>query len=46
MVIKNSKRAVAKMRALAEYETMKTHPEKYKRYSNFAELLKDVENET
>ena len=31
--------------ALAEYEEMKTHPEKYKRYHSFADLMKDVDNE-
>ena len=29
--------------ALAEYEEMKAHPEKYKRYHSFAEVLEDVE---
>ncbi|WP_288311055.1 hypothetical protein [uncultured Acidaminococcus sp.] len=29
--------------ALAEYDEMKTHPEKYKRYHSFAEVLEDVE---
>ena len=31
--------------ALAEYEEMKAHPEKYKRYHSFADLVKDVDNE-
>lgn len=31
--------------ALAEYEEMKTRPEKYKRYHSFADLMKDVDNE-
>ena len=44
--VKRAKPNTDTIQALAEYETMKAHPEKYKRYSNFAELLKDVENET
>ncbi len=44
--VKRTKPNTETRRALAEYETMKSHPEKYKRYSNFAELLKDVEDET
>lgn len=32
--------------ALAEYDSMKSNPEKYKRYHSFAEVLKDVDNET
>ncbi len=28
--------------ALAEYEEMKAHPEKYKRYESFSDLLKDI----
>lgn len=31
--------------ALAEYEEMKKHPEKYKRYHNFSDLVKDIDNE-
>ena len=31
--------------ALAEYDEMKTHPEKYKRYHSFSDLVKDVDNE-
>ena len=31
--------------ALAEYKEMKTHPEKYKRYHSFSDLVKDVDNE-
>lgn len=33
-------------RALAEYDEMKVHPEKYKRYHHFSDLLKDIEDET
>ena len=44
--VKRAKPNTETIQALAEYETMKAHPEKYKRYSNFTELLKDVENET
>ncbi len=32
--------------ALAEYEEMKAHPETYKRYKNFADLLQDMDDET
>lgn len=32
-------------RALAEYDEMKTHPEKYKRYHSFSDLVKDIDNE-
>lgn len=32
--------------ALAEYADMKAHPEHYKRYHSFSELLEDVDNET
>lgn len=32
-------------KALAEYDEMKAHPEKYKRYHTFAELVEDVDNE-
>ncbi len=32
--------------ALAEYDEMKAHPEKYKRYRSFAELVEDVAHET
>lgn len=32
--------------ALAEYDEMKAHPEKYKRYHSFSDLLKDTANET
>lgn len=32
-------------KALAEYNEMKAHPEKYKRYPHFSELLKDIEDE-
>ena len=31
--------------ALAEYTEMKAHPERYKRYKSFADLLEDVDNE-
>lgn len=31
--------------ALAEYNEMKAHPQNYKRYHNFSELIKDVDNE-
>ena len=31
--------------ALAEYDEMKTHPEKYKRYHRFSDLVKDVDDE-
>lgn len=31
--------------ALAEYDEMKAHPEKYKRYHSFSDLVKDVDNE-
>lgn len=30
--------------ALAEYEDMKNHPERYKRYASFAEALEDLEH--
>lgn len=33
------------LEALAEYDEMKTHPEKYKRYSSFSDLVEDVDNE-
>lgn len=33
------------LEALAEYDEMKAHPENYKRYSSFAELVKDVDND-
>lgn len=33
------------LKAFAEIEIMKEHPEYYKRYSNFQELLKEVEEE-
>ncbi len=29
--------------ALAEYEEMKAHPETYKRYKSFGDLLKDID---
>ena len=32
--------------ALAEYAEMKAHPEKYKRYRSFAELVEDVAHKT
>lgn len=32
--------------ALAEYEEMKSHPEKYKRYQSFSDVLKDIDDET
>ena len=32
--------------ALAEYEDMKTTPERYKRYNTFAELLDEVNDES
>lgn len=31
--------------ALAEYNETKAHPEKYKRYHSFSDLVKDVDNE-
>lgn len=31
--------------AMKEAEEMKAHPEKYKRYSTFSELLKEVESD-
>ena len=31
--------------ALAEYDEMKAHPEKYKRYHSFSDLVKDTANE-
>ena len=31
-------------KALAEYESMKENPEKYKRYHSFSEVLKDIDN--
>ena len=31
--------------ALSEYAEMKAHPERYKRYNNFSDLIKDVDNE-
>ena len=30
---------------IAELEDMKQHPEKYKSYSSFSELLEDIDNE-
>lgn len=33
------------LEALAEYDEMKTHPEKYKRYNSFSDLVEDVDNE-
>ena len=30
--------------ALAEYAEMKAHPERYKRYKSFGDLLKDIDN--
>jgi hypothetical protein len=30
---------------LAEYDEMKAHPEKYKQYHSFSDLVKDVGNE-
>lgn len=33
-------------KALAEYGDMKAHPEAYKRYHSFQELLKDIDDET
>lgn len=32
--------------ALLEYNEMKTHPEKYKRYHSLSEVIKDADNET
>ena len=32
--------------ALAEYEDMKHHPENYKHYHSFSDLVKDIDNET
>lgn len=32
-------------KALAEYDEMKAHPEKYKRYHSFSDLVKDIDNE-
>ncbi|MGN1381211.1 MAG: type II toxin-antitoxin system RelB/DinJ family antitoxin [Eubacterium sp.] len=31
--------------ALAEYDDMKTHPDEYKRYHSFSELLEDIDHE-
>lgn len=31
--------------ALDEYNAMKSHPEKYKRYHSFSELLEDLDHE-
>ena len=31
--------------ALEEYEIMKTHPEQYKKYSSFQEIMKEVNND-
>lgn len=39
---RNKPNAVTKA-ALAEREAMRSNPEEYKRYSNFDELLKDIE---
>jgi len=30
---------------LIEYDEMKAHPEKYKRYHSFSDLVKDIDNE-
>lgn len=32
--------------ALDEYEAMKNHPERYRRYSSFSELVMDVDKNT
>lgn len=32
-------------KTLAEYDEMKTHSEKYKRYHSFSDLVKDIDNE-
>lgn len=32
-------------KTLAEYNEMKAHPEKYKRYHSFSDLVKDIDNE-
>lgn len=32
-------------KSLAEYDEMKNHPEKYKRYHSFADAMKDLDNE-
>ena len=32
--------------ALGEYKEMKSHPEKYKRYQTFSDVLKDIDDET
>ena len=34
------------LHALAEYDEMKAHPERYKRYHSCSDLMKDVDNET
>lgn len=35
----------ATRQALSEYEEMRNHPEKYKRYHSFSDLVKDVDDE-
>lgn len=32
--------------ALAEYKKMKRHPEWYKRYQSFSQLVQDIDNDT
>ena len=44
--VKREKPNVQTLQALAEYDEMKAHPEKYKRYNSLADFLAEVDDET